>query len=561
MKQLIRFCVVGLALMAAFNLQARTISVDIDARTSNLTEYLRSLSNSATYDDTLILNFGKGSFILNGTVEFMSSVIINGAGMDQTTIILNKGSNSKGFKAFTDDTFIMFHGRLEHPIAVEIANLSIKLKEHEGIWWEDSERYAVKIYHANHINVHDVDSYLENAYITNFDLRVCSNVTFANNTITNYNNCETGGCLWIRGEMHNITIKNNQFFKYGNDEIIGVFGKAINADGNVSGNAKRTDIFIENNKIHYGYQGKDKVKDMTNHTLFTIQTADSKGQYTVTTSNVHVKNNKFIINDECTRCIFVDLPYSDRQQDIYFENNEIVNENLRSSKRYYRQDFEIKDQSKEQKPIHIINNTITNHNSVLTPYNTVGYSVLLIQGGNIDMSGNKIVNTVATDPFTGKENGVQLIWCGANGGTITMRDNVCKGIKCISTVGAGNGTDLFTLNANNNYFKGDTRIYCHKINELHLNFTGNTFKSNDMNFFLQEFAQKGSVIFNNNDVTVSSGDGRFMTHWSNASTDSMKFTRLEVKGNVFRGVKGEQDMFKKITNVKKRSIRSNKYGR
>ena len=50
-----------------------------------------------------------------------------------------------------------------------------------------------------------------------------------------------------------------------------------------------------------------------------------------------------------------------------------------------------------------------------------------------------------------------------------------------------------------------------------------------------------------------------MTHWSNASTDAMKFELLEVKNNVFRGVKGEQDMFKKITNVKKRRLSSNKY--
>ena len=175
------------------------------------------------------------------------------------------------------------------------------------------------------------------------------------------------------------------------------------------------------------------------------------------------------------------------------------------------------------------------------------------------MINNQIVNHVTMDPFSNRETGVQLVWCGEYGGTITMRDNICKGIKCISTVGSGNGTKQFTLKAFNNYFSGDTRVYCHKVERLNLNFTSNTLVSNSTNFFLQEFASKGSVIFNNNDVTITTKDGRFMTHWSNASTDAMKFELLEVKNNVFRGVKGEQDMFKKITNVKKRRLSSNKY--
>ncbi len=195
---------------------------------------------------------------------------------------------------------------------------------------------------------------------------------------------------------------------------------------------------------------------------------------------------------------------------------------------------------------------------MLTEYGTQGYSFLLMQGGNVELRGNKILNELTVDPKTGKDTGVQLIWCGADGGSVTMRDNVCKGLKFIATVGAGNGTRKFTLNAENNHFEGDTRIYCHKIEDLDLNFTRNTFVSNDMNFFLQEFASKGKVVFNYNNVTVKPGNGTLMTHWNTkVPTNAMRFNQLEVKGNVFKGVKNEKEMFKNMTNTRKRKVSNN----
>ena len=567
MKRIAQFIMLtALVALTALPTQARTFTVDVSSATGDLTQYLREKVKVATRSDTVLLKVGKGEYTINGTVEFKCNAVIKGAGRDLSTIVFNNGSNRNGFKAFTDDTFLMFHGLLEQSISVDISDVTFRLKEHKGIWWNDAgdksqEKYAVKIYHANRVNIHRVNSYLSNAIITNFDLRICSNVDITDCIISNYNNTHTGGNLWIRGEMHNINVKRNKFYKYGNDEIIAVYSNIVNNKGTVRGNANRTDIYIEDNEISYGYDGKDKDPDMVNHMLLTLQTGNDEGKWETTTRNFYVKNNKFRINDECQRCIFVSLTEMDRTQNINFVGNEIVNEDLHSPRQYYRQDIEIHHLGKSQDPIHIANNTVTNRNPVLNPSKTIGYSFLLMQGGNVEMSDNKIVSTVTVDPFTGKDAGVQLVWCGADGGTLTMRNNVCKGVKYLSTVGAGKGTKYFKLDAVNNYFVGDTRIYCHKIEQLDLNFTNNTFKSDNMNFFLQEFAGTGSVVFNNNDVTVSSGDGRFMTHWSDVSTNLMKFKRLEVRDNIFRGVKGEQDMFKKITNVKKRSLKSNSYMR
>ena len=73
----------------------------------------------------------------------------------------------------------------------------------------------------------------------------------------------------------------------------------------------------------------------------------------------------------------------------------------------------------------------------------------------------------------------------------------------------------------------------------------------------QEFADKGTVVFRNNDVTVTPGGGEFLTHWSKVSTKNYRFDRLDVQNNVFRGVKTERDFFKNVTNTGKRTLRSN----
>ena len=260
MKQFVKYsCLVMLACLSVFTANGKVFNIDVSSANGELTQYLRNKCSLATRDDTVKINIGRGEYTINGTVEFKCNVVIRGAGREASTIILNNGSDKSGFKAFTDDTFLMFFGALEHPISVDISDVTFRLKEHKGIWWNEtnksSEKLAVKIYHANHVDIRRVNSYMSNAVITNFDMRVCSNVTVTDCIISNYNNTHTGGNLWMRGDQHNIRVTNNKFYKYGNDEILCVFSNLVNAKGNVRGNASYTDIFIEDNEVHYGYDG------------------------------------------------------------------------------------------------------------------------------------------------------------------------------------------------------------------------------------------------------------------------------------------------------------------
>ncbi|MBQ7205127.1 MAG: hypothetical protein IJS04_04710, partial [Muribaculaceae bacterium] len=99
--------------------------------------------------------------------------------------------------------------------------------------------------------------------------------------------------------------------------------------------------------------------------------------------------------------------------------------------------------------------------------------------------------------------------------------------------------------------------YCNVIDTLDLVFNNNLFVSNDMNFFLQEFASHGSLTFDYNNVYVKTSGGKLMTHWSSNPTSSMRFTDLEVKNNLFRGVKSIDNLLINITNVDNRIVEGN----
>ena len=293
--------------------------------------------------------------------------------------------------------------------------------------------------------------------------------------------------------------------------------------------------------------------------LFTDE--NDKNHDRCVTRNFHLRGNKFYINDVTTRCIYIGFDPADEHRDIYIENNEIVNGDIGRDYRFYHKDIEVHDLSTCGDTIRIKGNSVRNRAMVLNSSDETGYMFIQSRGGIIKMDGNKIVNEVNRKTPRGKAYGMQLIWCQEEGGDVTMVNNVCKGLSYLGYVGGGNGTPLFTLNAHNNYFEGNTRIYSHKVQKMNLNFTNNTFMSDGECFFLQEFAPRGSVVFTCNDVTVRGGNGKFMTHWGSNSSNSMRFDRLEVSGNVFKGVKDEKDLFHHVTNVGKRKVKSNRISR
>ena len=277
MKQFMKYsCLVMLACMTAFIAQSKVINIDIDAIKGDLTTQLNAMCEKATYDDTAVLNFGRGKYTIDGTIMLRCNVVIKGQGSDKSTVIIDNNPA----KPLTTDTYFMLHGTLANTINVSISDITFRMREHKGIWWKGIEKYIFQIHHANKVDMHNVESYLADANATNFNLHVCSNVTVTDCIFSNYNNSEIGGCLWLRGEMHNVHVWNNKFYKYGKDEALAVFDRLVdNSRKYIRGKANRTNILIEDNDIYYGeYKGNNKKDPESNCGMATTSTmANTRG--------------------------------------------------------------------------------------------------------------------------------------------------------------------------------------------------------------------------------------------------------------------------------------------
>lgn len=538
---------------------ARTQVVTVSKLKGELTANLRGIFKGLNCSDMVIINFDKpGKYVLKGTVECNSNIEIKGVGSKKVTIVLDKGSDADGFKAFTDDTFIKAAGTREHPITVSIHDVAINLKQHKGIWWENAAMFGVKIYHANKVDICRVNSYADNAIFTNFDLRVCSNITFKNCNITNYNNCMAGGNLWIRGEACNVDIADNTFRKYGNDEIFGIFEATVDAYTNRLAHVARENISVSNNKFIYG--SEDGRCDIFNDVLVSFNTTANEitaKNYGCHNKYVAFTNNRFEINSLCRKTINIGFSEEDTQEDISLVGNEFENNRIDTDEKYYHQDIFIIDKSQKRNPVYFCANTINNHMPVVNKFGTTGNTIAMLRGGHIQMEGNIINDYAPSSPLTNEELGTTLLWCGEQGGKATLLNNEATGMKLLANVSEGAGIDRFIINAYDNRFEGDTRIYCNNVRRLYLLFNRNTFFSSNMNFFLQEFATEGALVFKNNEVHAQ--NGQLMTHWSSTPTSAMRFHTLEVTDNTFYGTKGEKDVLRNITNVKHRDVSGNIY--
>lgn len=547
------------AMLVSLGAGARTQVVTVSKLKGELTACLRGIFKGLNNSDMVIINFDKpGKYVLKGTVECNSNIEIKGVGSKKVTIVLDKGSDADGFKAFTDDTFIKAAGTRERPITVSIHDVAINLKQHKGIWWENTAMFGVKIYHANKVDICRVNSYADNAIFTNFDLRVCNNITFKKCNITNYNNCMAGGNLWIRGEACNVDIADNTFRKYGNDEIFGFFEATVDAHTNRLAHVARENISVSNNKFIYG--SEDGRCDIFNDVLVSFNTAGGNitaKNYGCHNKNVAFTNNRFEINSLCRKTLNIGFSEEDTQEDMSFVGNEFENNRVDTDEKYYHQDIFIIDKSQKRNPVYFCANTINNHMPVVNKFGTTGNAIALLRGGNIQMEDNIINDDAPSSPLTNEELGTTLLWCGEQGGKATLTGNEATGMKLLATVSDGAGIDSFAIIAHDNRFEGDTRIYCNKVRHLNLTFTNNTFISANMNFFLQEFATEGTLLFKNNEVHAQ--NGQLMTHWSSTPTSAMRFNTLEMTGNTFYGTKGEKDVLRNITNVQHRDVSGNIY--
>ena len=155
---------------------------------------------------------------------------------------------------------------IEFRVAFKLQDVeSAQMHEH----WYDPTICPVlfKVYEASSFKMFNVKMYSQYLNFTHVFIHWCENVDIRNCVFRNYNARKIGGNLWLCQRVKNVTIVNNDFYKYGNDENIAIWGDSI---------MSRDEIHCYNSKDTL--VGLDDEKYANRHLEF---------------EHIHIKNNRF----------------------------------------------------------------------------------------------------------------------------------------------------------------------------------------------------------------------------------------------------------------------------
>ena len=135
--------------------------------------------------------------------------------------------------------------------------------------WFDKNLNPVlfKVYEASSFRMFNVKLYSQFLNITHVFLHWCENVEIVNCVFENYNARKVGGNLWLWDRTKNVRIENNDFYKYGNDESIAIWGSSC--------------FSKDEDKL---YKTKETLSGLDDF---------SYANRIVNFENIHIKNNRF----------------------------------------------------------------------------------------------------------------------------------------------------------------------------------------------------------------------------------------------------------------------------
>lgn len=540
--------------MALQPIHAKTVLLALSQKGVDITATLRSHAKGLTPDDTLRVSLEKGKFFLAGTVKITAHVIITGKGYKKSLIECLDNNN------FTDDCYLHVSGFKNRPITVTVKDLNLSLAHHDDFWWNrDHQHYLLKIYHANHVDISNIESYMNNSTGTNLNMRVCSNVNISNCKFTNYNNNRTGGILWINGNTDNVTIKKNKFFKYGNDETIALFGTSDDAykwnGANVT--SHKRNIEVVDNEFHFEPEGKDQ-EAVVMDVAFSIFSQEGKTRCVIPTAleNIRFSNNKIIVDCDVKDLFMLRFEENTTHDGIAISDNEIEYTARSSQTNSSRVGVRCIDYTSQATPIDIERNTLVSR-CVVVSKKWNNQTFLVVDGARVNVTNNTISTTTTDSELSSnKRVGTTLVWIRPRGGSATLTDNHCTGLYAIANLSDSDTIQAASLCATGNYFDGCTSILCGNIKRLDIDFSSNTFESSKWEYFLVEFAKTGSIVFKDNTVNARNKGGALLCHYKKENLSTILLDKLEITGNILNNV-NRNDFLKNLTPNKNSRISSN----
>jgi len=575
MKILSRYIMLMLMMLNIVTAAAVTRNLDVSTSGTDITAQLRQAAKGLGNDDNLVLTLGKGTYYIGGTVNIRCNFTLTGKGMKSTTLVCKHDATDRKANGSTypmDDSYLSIKGTYYNRITVNISDLRMELAKHNNgdIWWTEAEpRHLAKIYNGDGINIQRLDSYCANAFCNNLDFRICNNLVIKDCNFVNYNNCHAGAIFAVRGNTENVTITNNTFDKYGNDEAVTFIGRYHNAEYQSGDTAYapsvKRNIIITNNTFNYGKGFNSRNGGGTTpcdlYFSFCLH-LNKKMPAPITTENFKMENNTFNLYDRVARLIVTGFDQYSYHKGVSFSNNTFNHYSGSSATGTHCDDFDIQDESKSPNDDVVINGNIFNVQSeVVSKWNTPNHTILSVcKQGHVAFNNNTVKCSISKSSNTSdKRYGVILLHADEGGGKVSMSNNNVSGLYVLGQFASSATINSFTVNASRNTFTGDTRIYCKNIEELNLNFSSNTFNSSDATFFLERFANSGTVSFTNNIVNCNRSGARLFTYWGDASkARNMTFSNLTVTGNTFRGTT-QTKLLEHIKSIHGRTIWNNRF--
>lgn len=521
-----------------------------------------------------------------------------------------------------------------------------------------------KVYEANSFKMFNVRMYSQYLDLTHVFLHWCENVDITNCEFKNYNAREIGGNIWICQRVKNVNIVNNDFYKYGNDENIGIWGDSImSRDENGYYNSKDTlsgldsdayanrqlkfeHIHIKNNRFFYGkpeypfslskdktnvekfpdhislrkihdfqkenkdYQRTDSeeewngVIDIFQNLYFSQHTPKmgtqfSNEEYAIVpyvhyeVSDYVTSGNEFHIDSPMNVLMGVTFDNYCHTEGIKITNNLIKYGpwahgecQLQDFKVVYDKNPDTKDaiydlemtNKKSLSPILIEDNTIEskaypymaheiNNKDIACEY----HIVIDVESGSVDFNRNivtedsrevgetikshTIVNKESKTIPTSEDTGYMLLYSRDKGGSITMRDNVFRGMSAMGSFdftepaeaaekgdkSAKENKSFIRLSASGNVFQGKTWFNSKNLKEGVFDFRDNKFFATCDQLILNGLPERSLLTLTNNVfrrlANAGSGSGLLYYHNVTKPIGNPSLTLLS-SGNKFQSVSG-----------------------
>lgn len=521
-----------------------------------------------------------------------------------------------------------------------------------------------KVYEASSFKMFNVRMYSQYLDLTHVFLHWCENVDITNCEFKNYNARKIGGNIWICQRVKNVNIVNNDFYKYGNDENIGIWGDSImSRDENGYYNSKDTlsgldsdayanrqlkfeHIHIKNNRFFYGkpeypfslskdktnvekfpdhislrkihdfqkehkdYQRTDSeeewngVIDIFQNLYFSQHTPKmgtqfSNEEYAIVpyvhyeVSDYVTSGNEFYIDSPMNVLMGVTFDNYCHTEGIKITNNLIKYGpwahgecQLQDFKVVYDKNPDTKDaiydlemtNKKSLSPILIEDNTIEskaypymaheiNNKDIACEY----HIVIDVESGSVDFNRNivtedsrevgetikshTIVNKESKTIPTSEDNGYMLLYSRDKGGSITMRDNVFRGMSAMGSFdftepaeaaekgdkSAKENKSFIRLSANGNVFQGKTWFNSKNLKEGVFDFRDNKFFATCDQLILNGLPERSLLTLTNNVfrrlANAGSGSGLLYYHNVTKPIGNPSLTLLS-SGNKFQSVSG-----------------------